>query len=163
MLMAGVPGLGARFAWGARTRGPFLVRRIGGGRTIRIVGTLLHAGFEVGESRLQRLDPRCLLLDDGEVLDDQVLHDEGRLLPGSRVQRKPFWKRQRVGHSILPWLMNGPTAGASTAVVIAKNPAKGQSLMNGIPLGVILTGDPLNNYKFFRCKVSSRRGVSSVS
>jgi hypothetical protein len=71
-----------------------------------------------------------------------VLHDEGRLLPGGRVQRKPFWKRQRVGHSILPWLMNGPTAEASAAVVIAKNPAKGQCLVNGIQLGVILTDYP---------------------
>jgi hypothetical protein len=31
-------------------------------------------------------------------------------------------------------------------VVIAKNPAKGQCLGNGIPVGVILTGYPLNNY-----------------
>ena len=146
MLMAGVPGLGTRFALGASTRGPFVVRRIGGGRTIGIVGTLLHASFQVGHARLQRLDPRGLLLDDGEELDDQVLHDEGRVLPGSRVQRKPFWKRQRVGHSILPWLMNGPMVGARAAVVIAKNPAKGQCLENGIPLGLILTGYPLNNY-----------------
>jgi hypothetical protein len=124
LLMAGVPGLGARVAVGAGMRGPFLIRRIGGGRTIGSVGTLLQAGFKVGKSRLQRLDPRGLLLDDGEELDDQWLHDEGRLLPGGRVQRKPFWKRQKVGHSILPWLMNGPTAGVSAAVVIAKNPAK---------------------------------------
>ena len=96
----------------------------------------------LGHARLQRLNLRCLLLDDGEELDDQVLHDVGRLLPAGPVQRKPFWKRQRVGHSILPWLMNGPTAGASAAVVIAKNPAKGQSLEHGIPLGVILTGYP---------------------
>jgi hypothetical protein len=75
-----------------------------------------------------------------------VLHDEGRLLPGGRVQRKPFWKRQRVGHSILPWRMNGPTAGASAALVIAKNPAKSQCLVNGIPVGVSLMGYPLNNY-----------------
>ena len=102
--------------------------------------------FKLGNSRLQRLDPRCLLLDDGEKLDDHLLPDDGRVLPGGRVQRKPFWKRQRVGHSILPWLMNGPTAGVSAAVVIAKNPAKDQCLVNSIPLGVILTGYPLNNY-----------------
>jgi hypothetical protein len=42
--------------------------------------------------------------------------------------------------------MNRPTAGASAAVVIAKNPPKGQSLEHGIPLGIILTGYPLNNY-----------------
>jgi hypothetical protein len=107
-----------------------------------MVGTLLQAGFKVGHSRLQRLDPRCLLLNDGEERDDPLLHDEGGLLPGGRVQRKPFWKRQRVGHSILPWLMNGPTAEASAAVVIAKNPAKGQCLVNGIQLGVILTDYP---------------------
>lgn len=110
------------------------------------MGTLLHAGFKLGNSRLQRLDPRCLLLDDGEELDDQWLHDEGRLLPGGRVQRKPFWTRQRVGHSILPWRLNGPTAGVSTAMVIAKNSAKDQCLVKGIPLGVIFTGYPLNNY-----------------
>jgi isoamylase len=38
--------------------------------------------------------------------------------------------------------MNGPTAEASAAVVIAKNPAKGQCLVNGIQLGVILTDYP---------------------
>jgi hypothetical protein len=75
-----------------------------------------------------------------------LLHDEGRLLPSGRVQRQPFWKRQRVGHSILPCRRNGPPAGASAAVVIAKNPAKDQCLMNGIPLRVILTRYPLNNY-----------------
>jgi hypothetical protein len=42
--------------------------------------------------------------------------------------------------------MNLPSAGASDAVVIAKNPAKGQCMVNGIPLAVTLTGDPLNNY-----------------
>jgi hypothetical protein len=42
--------------------------------------------------------------------------------------------------------MNGPTAVVSTAVVIAKNLAKDQRLVNRIPLGVILTGYPLNNY-----------------
>jgi len=42
--------------------------------------------------------------------------------------------------------MNLTSAGASDAVVIAKNPAKGQCLVNGIPLAVISTGDPLNNY-----------------
>jgi hypothetical protein len=43
--------------------------------------------------------------------------------------------------------MNLPSAGASDAVVIAKNPAKGQCMVNGIPLAVTLTGDPLNNYR----------------
>jgi hypothetical protein len=42
--------------------------------------------------------------------------------------------------------MNLPTAEASNAVVIAKNPAKGQFMVDDIPLAVILTGDPLNNY-----------------
>jgi hypothetical protein len=42
--------------------------------------------------------------------------------------------------------MNGPTAGASAAVVIAKNPATGQGIVKGILLAGILTGDPLNNY-----------------
>jgi hypothetical protein len=69
------------------------------------------------------------------------------LLPAGRVQRTPFWKRQRVGHSILPWLMNGPTAGASAAVVIAKNPAKRQRLVNSSQLGGIFMGYPLNNYR----------------
>jgi hypothetical protein len=110
------------------------------------VGTLLQVGFEVGHAHLQRLAPLRLLLDDGKQLDDQLLHDEGRLLPGGSVQRKPFWKRQRVGHTILPWLMNLPPARASDAVVIAKNPAKGQCMVNGIPLAVTLTGYPLNNY-----------------
>jgi hypothetical protein len=44
--------------------------------------------------------------------------------------------------------MNGPTAGASAAVVIAKNPATGQGIVKGILLAGILTGDPLNNYLF---------------
>jgi hypothetical protein len=113
--MAGVPGLGARFAVGARPPGLFLIRRIRGGRTIGIMGTLLHAGFEVGHTRLQRLNSCGLLLDEGEELDDHVLHDEGRILPGDRVQPKPFWH----------WLMNRSTAEVSAAVVIAKNPAKG--------------------------------------
>jgi hypothetical protein len=39
-----------------------------------------------------------------------------------------------------------PPARASDAVVIAKNPAKGQCMVNGIPLAVTLTGYPLNNY-----------------
>jgi hypothetical protein len=43
--------------------------------------------------------------------------------------------------------MNLPTAEASNAVVIAKNPAKGQFMVDDIPLAVILTGDPLNNYR----------------
>ena len=60
---------------------PFLVWRIGGRRTIGIVGALLQAGFEVSNTRLQRLDPLCLLLDDGEELDDQLLHDEGSFAP----------------------------------------------------------------------------------
>jgi hypothetical protein len=68
------------------------------------------------------------------------------VLPGGCVQPKPFWKRQRVDHSIRPWLGNGPTVGVSAAVVIAKNPAKGQCLVDDIPLWVILTGYPLNNY-----------------
>src|SRR4030095_8314795 len=106
------------------------------------------AGFKLGHARLQRLDPPGLLLADGQELDDQLLDDEERLLPGGCVQRKPFWQRQRIGHSILPWRRNGPPAGARAAVVIAKNPAKHQCLMNGIPLGVILTGYPLNNYNF---------------
>jgi hypothetical protein len=101
-----------------------------------MVGTRRQAGFKVGQARLQHLDPGGLLLAEGEERDDQVRHDEGRLLPGDRVQRKPFWKRQRVGHSRLPWLMNGPTAGARAAVVIAKNPAKGPCLVKGIPVGV---------------------------
>jgi hypothetical protein len=87
------------------------------------VGALLQAGFEVSHARLQRLERRRLLLANGEQLADHVLHDEGRLLPGGSVQRKPFWKRQSDGHTILPGLMNRPTAGASDAVVIAKNPA----------------------------------------
>ena len=115
-------------------------------------GTQLHAGFQVGHARLQRLNPGGLLLDDGEQLADHVLHDVGRVLPAGRVQRKPVWKRQRVDHSILPRLMNSPTAGASAAVVIAKNPSKGQSLEHGIPLGIILTGYPLNNYKIIAIK-----------
>jgi hypothetical protein len=44
--------------------------------------------------------------------------------------------------------MNLPTAEASNAVVIAKNPAKGQIMVDDIPLAVILTGDPLNNYEW---------------
>jgi hypothetical protein len=47
--------------------------------------------------------------------------------------------------------MNLPTAEASNAVVIAKNPAKGQIMVDDIPLAVILTGDPLNNYKISMC------------
>jgi hypothetical protein len=54
--------------------------------------------------------------------------------------------------------MNLPSAGASDAVVIAKNPAKGQCMVNGIPLAVTLTGDPLNNYYF-----SLRRCQHAVS
>jgi hypothetical protein len=37
--------------------------------------------------------------------------------------------------------MNSPTAGVSAAVVIAKNPSKGQFLEHGIPLGIILPAD----------------------
>jgi hypothetical protein len=44
--------------------------------------------------------------------------------------------------------MNGPTAEASAAVVIAKNPAKGQCLVNGIQLGVILTDYPPEQLQF---------------
>jgi hypothetical protein len=46
--------------------------------------------------------------------------------------------------------MNSPTAALAAAVVIAKNPPKGQSLEQGIPLGIILPAYPLNNYASFR-------------
>jgi hypothetical protein len=110
------------------------------------VGTLLQAGFEVGHARLQHLDLLRLLLEAGQQMDDQVLQDEGHLIPGGSVQRKPFWKRQRVGHTILPCLMNLPFARASDPVVIAKTPAKGQYMLKGIPLAGSLPGYPLNNY-----------------
>jgi hypothetical protein len=113
-----------------------------------MVGTLLQAGFQVGHAHRQRLAPRGLLLETGEQLDDQVLHDAGRVLPGGYVQRKPFWKRQSVGHSLLPWLVNGPTAEVSAAVVRAKPPPKGQCIVNGITIAVIFTGYPLNNYEY---------------
>ena len=109
-------------------------------------GTLRHTGFQVGPARLQRLHRCGLLLENGEQRDDHVLHDVGRVLPAGPVQRQPCWKRQKGGHRILPRLMNTPTAGASAAMVIAKNPPKGQSLEQGILLGIILTGYPLNHY-----------------
>jgi hypothetical protein len=45
--------------------------------------------------------------------------------------------------------MNGSTAEMSAAVVIAKNPAKGQCLVDDIPFRGIFTGYPLNNYVGF--------------
>ena len=148
--MARGPGLGARRAVAARTRGPFLVWRIAGGRTSGLVGTRRPAGFQLRHSRRQRLQPPWRLRDEGAELGDPVRHDAGPLLPGGRVQRQPVWQRQSVGHSSRPWLRHGPTAGASAAVALAKNPANDQCLVKGIPLGVILTGHPLNNYNQFR-------------
>jgi hypothetical protein len=54
--------------------------------------------------------------------------------------------------------MNGPTAEASAAVVIAKNPAKGQCLVNGIQLGVILTDYPPE-----QLRITSRNHSHGVS
>jgi hypothetical protein len=79
---------------------PFLIRRIGGGGTIGIAGTLLQAGFEFGDLRLQRLAPGFQLLDDLKQLQDQLAHDRRGLLPLGSVKRQSCWKRRRRSHSI---------------------------------------------------------------
>jgi hypothetical protein len=39
----------------------------------------------------ERGDPRGLLLDDGEQVDDQLAHDEWGLFRTGAVNRKPCW------------------------------------------------------------------------
>jgi hypothetical protein len=98
LLMAAVPWFGVGFALGASAGWPLLIRRIGRGGTIGIAGTLLHAGFKLGDPRLQRLDPgfqwldgRVLLLDDLHQLQDHLAQDEGGLCPTGGIQWKPCW------------------------------------------------------------------------
>jgi hypothetical protein len=43
----------------------------------------------LGQPSFERGDPRFLLLDDGEQLDDRLAHDERGLLPTGGIQRKP--------------------------------------------------------------------------
>ena len=63
----------------ARGGGLFYIRGIGRRRTIGVAGVLGEASFE-------RCDPRCLLLDDGEQLDDQLAYDERGLFPTGGIQ-----------------------------------------------------------------------------
>jgi hypothetical protein len=45
----------------------------------------------LGQPSFERGNPRGLLLDDGEQLDDQLAHDERGLFPTGAVKRKPCW------------------------------------------------------------------------
>ena len=71
------------------------IRWIGRGGTIGVAGVLGQASFERG-------DPRCLLLDDREQLDDHLAHDERGLFPTGGIQRKPCWQWDRSRHRTSP-------------------------------------------------------------
>jgi hypothetical protein len=95
--MAAVPWFGVGFALGASAGWPLLIRRIGRGGTIGFAGTLLPAGFKLGDPRLQRLDPGFqwldgrVLLDDLHQLQDHLAQDEGGLCLTGGIQWKPCW------------------------------------------------------------------------
>ena len=44
---------------------------------------------DLGHARFERGDPRFLLLDDREQLNDQLAHDERGLFPTRSIKRKP--------------------------------------------------------------------------
>jgi hypothetical protein len=67
------------------------IRWIGRGRAIGVLGVLGPAGFE-------RNDLDCLLVDDGEQLDDQLTHDERGMVPTGGIQRKPCWQWEKGRH-----------------------------------------------------------------
>ena len=104
-----------------RGRGLCHKRWIGSGRTIRVAGGLGQPSFERG-------DPRGLVLDDGEQLDDQLAHHEQCLCPTGGIRRKPCWQWERSHRSTL----SGHTTGGlhcsqapcerSTHVISAPSP-----------------------------------------
>ena len=77
--MSRMAGLGARLPLCARAGWLFRIRWIRRGGTIGGAGGLREARFKRG-------DPRGLLLDDGEQLDDQLAHDKQGLFPIGRVK-----------------------------------------------------------------------------
>jgi hypothetical protein len=54
----------------------------------------------LGQPSFERGDPRFLLLDDGEQLDDRLAHDERGLFPTGDIDRKTCWKWKRSRHCI---------------------------------------------------------------
>jgi hypothetical protein len=60
---------------------------------IGVAGALGHAHFE-------RSDPRLLLLDDLEQLDDHLAHHERGLFPTGGIQRKTCGKWKSSRHRI---------------------------------------------------------------
>ena len=85
---AGCPGFasGVPFAVEDEAASPMVDRMRG---TIGVAGVLGHA-------RVERGDPRSLLLDDGEQMDDHLPHDKRGLCPTGRVKRKPCGKWREV-------------------------------------------------------------------
>jgi hypothetical protein len=51
----------------------------------------------------ERGDPRFLLLDDGEQLNDRLAHDERGLFPTGGIQWKPCWQWDKGRHCSPSW------------------------------------------------------------
>ncbi len=49
----------------------------------------------MGHLSLERGNAPCLLLDDGEQLDDHLAHDKRGLFPIGGIQRNPGWQWAR--------------------------------------------------------------------
>ena len=67
-------------------------------RSAGIARALVQEGLEGPDPRFRGGDLLCLLPGNRAPMDDQLPHDEGRLLPAGRLQRQPFWQGNGGNH-----------------------------------------------------------------
>ena len=87
---------------------------------------LVQAGLEGSDPRCKGLDLLYLLLGNREQMHDQWPHDEGRLLPVSRIQRQPFWHRDGRDHDLPLCATHLAASSVIDAAGIENNPEKCQ-------------------------------------
>jgi hypothetical protein len=145
--------LGTRSTLHASIRCLFLIRRIGQGVTIRVVGALLHAGLEFGDPHLQRLDPsfqmldgRLLLRDDLEQLQNQPADGRRGLLPIGSVKRLFCWKGKSRSHSAPYRVASLAALCVRNAAFIGKAPDNVEPEVQGVALAVAWERSPLKTY-----------------
>jgi hypothetical protein len=133
LMMPRVPWPSAWLPLPAGAGWPLLIRGISRGGTIGIVRALVQAGLEGCDPRFKGVHLLCLLLGHREQLDDQLPHDEGRLLPAGCIQRQPFWQRDGGDHDTPLRAPHLAAASVIDAAVRESNPEKCQHKMGGRP------------------------------
>ena len=111
-----------------------------------MVGTLLQAGFELGDPRFQRLDAGSQVLDGRVLLQDEVAHAERGLLPLERIKRPSGWQGGKGSHRAPRRVLSSAFFCMVNTAVIEKARGNVQRKMRAIPFVVTSTRSPLNSY-----------------